>query len=122
MNMLSFYGGPAGKDFTIAETFDSKFSLDADIAAGDASKVRVGDYVLVSYGDPNSTAFSDNKQKDGDKSYNATLWKKDWNNGYEYRLICDLTVDYPLFVAGATEASLSFGAAINHRFFFSCQS
>ena len=109
--MLSFYGGPAGKDFTIAETFDSKFSLDADIAAGDASKVRVGDYVLVSYGDPNSTAFSDNKQKDGDKSYNATLWKKDWNNGYEYRLICDLTVDYPLFVAGATEASLSFGSA-----------
>ena len=111
MNMLSFYGGPAGKDFTIAKTFDSKFSLDADIAAGDASKVRVGDYVLVSYGDPNSTAFFDNKQKDGDKSYNATLWKKDWNNGYEYHLICDLTVDYPLFVAGAAEASLPFESA-----------
>ena len=70
MNMLSFYGGPAGKDFTIAETFDSKFSLDKDIAAGDASKVRVGDYVLVSYGDPDSPTFSDNKQKDGNKSYN----------------------------------------------------
>ena len=111
MNMLSFYGGPAGKDFTIAETFDSKASLDADIAAGDASKVRVGDYVLVSYGDPNSTAFSDNKQKDGDKSYNATLWKKDWNNGYEYRLICRLTVDYPLFVAGTVDATLPFGSA-----------
>ena len=111
MNMLSFYGGPAGKDFTIAETFDSKFSLDADITAGDASKVRVGDYVLVSYGDPNSTAFSDNKQKDGNKSYNATLWKKDWNNGYEYRLICDLTVDYPLFVAGTVDATLPFGAS-----------
>ena len=38
MNMLSFYGGPAGKDFTIAKTFDSKFSLDADIAAGDANR------------------------------------------------------------------------------------
>ena len=111
MNMLSFYGGPAGKDFTIAKTFDSKFSLDADIAAGDASEVYVGDYVLVSYGDPNSTAFSDNKQKDGDKSYNATLWKKDWNNGYEYRLICDLTVDYPLFVAGTVDATLPFGSA-----------
>ena len=110
MSMLSFYGGPAGKDFTIAKTFDSKFSLDADIAAGDASEVYVGDYVLVSYGDPNSTAFSDNKQKDGDKSYNATLWKKDWNNGYEYRLICDLTVDYPLFVAGTVDATLPFGA------------
>ena len=111
MNMLSFYGGPAGKDFTIAKIFDSKFSLDADITAGDASKVRVGDYVLVSYGDPNSTAFSDNKQKDGNKSYNATLWKKDWNNGYEYRLICRLTVDYPLFVAGTVDATLPFGAS-----------
>lgn len=111
MNMLSFYGGPAGKDFTIAGTFDSKFSLDKDIAAGDASEICVGDYVLVSYGDPNSPAFSDNRKKDGNKSYNATLWKKDWNNGYEYRFICDLTVDYPLFIAGATEASLPFGSA-----------
>lgn len=111
MNMLSFYGGPAGKDFTIAGTFDSKFSLDKDIAAGDTSKIYVGDYVLVSYGDPNTPEFSTNRQKDGDKSYNATLWKKDWNNGYEYRFICDLTVDYPLFIAGATEASLPFGSA-----------
>lgn len=111
MNMLSFYGGPAGKDFTIAGTFDSKFSLDKDIAAGDASKIYVGDYVLVSYGDPNTPEFSTHRKKDGDKSYNATLWKKDWNNGYEYRLICDLTVDYPLFVAGTTEASLQFGSA-----------
>ena len=45
--MLSFYGGPAGKDFTIAKIFDSKASLDADIAAGDASEIYVGDYVLV---------------------------------------------------------------------------
>lgn len=111
MNMLSFYGGPAGKDFTIAKTFDSKASLDADIAAGDASEIYVGDYVLVSYGDPNTSEFSTNREKDGDKSYNATLWKKDWNNGYEYRFICDLTVDYPLFIAGEVEASLSFGSA-----------
>ena len=111
MNMLSFYGGPAGKDFTIAGTFDSKASLDKDITAGDASKIYVGDYVLVSYGDPNTPEFSTHRQKDGDKSYNATLWKKDWNNGYEYRLICDLTVDYPLFIAGTTEASLPFESA-----------
>lgn len=111
MNMLSFYGGPAGKDFTIAGTFDSKASLDKDIAAGDASKIYVGDYVLVSYGDPNTPEFSTHRKKDGDKSYNATLWKKDWNNGYEYHLICDLTVDYPLFVAGEIEASLPFESA-----------
>ena len=111
MNMLSFYGGPAGKDFTIAKTFDSKASLDDDIAAGDASEIYVGDYVLVSYGDPNTPEFSTHRQKDGDKSYNATLWKKDWNNGYEYRFICDLTVDYPLFIAGEVEANLKFGLA-----------
>ena len=111
MNMLSFYGGPAGKDFTIAKIFDSKASLDADIAAGDASEIYAGDYVLVSYGDPNTPEFSTNRQKDGDKSYNATLWKKDWNNGYEYRLICSIASSYPLFSAGATEASLPFGSA-----------
>lgn len=111
MNMLSFYGGPAGKDFTIAKIFDSKASLDADIAAGDASEIYAGDYVLVSYGDPNTPAFSTNRQKDGDKSYNATLWKKDWNNGYEYRLICSIASSYPLFSAGEADASLPFGAA-----------
>lgn len=111
MNMLSFYGGPAGKDFTIAKIFDSKASLDADIAAGDASEIYAGDYVLVSYGDPNTPEFSTNRQKDGDKSYNATLWKKDWNNGYEYRLICSIASSYPLFSAGAAEASLKFGSA-----------
>lgn len=111
MNMLSFYGGPAGKDFTIAKIFDSKASLDADIAAGDASEIYAGDYVLVSYGDPNTPEFSTNRQKDGDKSYNATLWKKDWNNGYEYRLICSIASSYPLFGAGTVEASLKFGSA-----------
>lgn len=111
MNMLSFYGGPAGKDFTIAKIFDSKASLDADIAAGDASSIYAGDYVLVSYGDPNTPEFSTNRQKDGDKSYNATLWKKDWNNGYEYRLICSIASSYPLFSTGEADASLPFGAA-----------
>lgn len=111
MNMLSFYGGPADRDFTIAKIFDSKASLDADIAAGDASEIYAGDYVLVSYGDPNTPAFSTNRQKDGDKSYNATLWKKDWNNGYEYRLICSIASSYPLFSAGAADASLPFGSA-----------
>ena len=111
MDMLSFYGGPAGKDFTIAKIFDSKASLDDDIAAGGASEIYAGDYVLVSYGDPNMPEFSTNRQKDGDKSYNATLWKKDWNNGYEYRLICSIASSYPLFSAGVAEASLKFGLA-----------
>ena len=111
MNMLSFYGGPAGKDFTIAKIFTSKAKLDADIAAGDNTDVYAGDYVLVSYGDPNTPEFSTNLQEDGQTSYNATLWKKDWNNGYEYRLICSVASNYPLFSAGEAEASLPFGAA-----------
>ncbi len=111
MSMLSFYGGPAGKDFTITKIFDSKASLDADIAAGDASEVYAGDYVLVSYGDPNTSEFSTNRQKDGEESYNATLWKKDWNNGYVYTLICSIASSYPLFSAGEAEANLPFGSA-----------
>lgn len=111
MNMLSFYGGPAGKDFTIAKIFTSKAKLDADVAAGDNTDVYAGDYVLVSYGDPNTPEFSTNLQEDGQTSYNATLWKKDWNNGYEYRLICSVASSYPLFSAGEAEASLPFGAA-----------
>lgn len=111
MNMLSFYGGPAGKDFTIVKIFTSKAKLDADIAAGDNTDVYAGDYVLVSYGDPNTPEFSTNLQEDGQTSYNATLWKKDWNNGYEYRLICSVASSYPLFSAGEAEASLPFGAA-----------
>ena len=111
MNMLSFYGGPAGKDFTIAKIFTSKAKLDEDIAAGDNTDVYAGDYVLVSYGDPNTPEFSTNLQEDGQTSYNATLWKKDWNNGYEYRLICSVASSYPFFSAGEAEASLPFGAA-----------
>lgn len=111
MGMLSFYGGPAGKDFTIAKIFTSKAKLDADIAAGDNTDVYTGDYVLVSYGDPNTPEFFTNLQEDGQTSYNATLWKKDWNNGYEYKLICSVASNYPLFNVGTTEASLPFGAA-----------
>ena len=53
MNMLSFYGGPAGKDFTIAKIFPNKTAMDADIALGNNSPIYAGDYVLISYGDPN---------------------------------------------------------------------
>ena len=111
MSMLSFYGGPAGKDFTIAKIFTSKAKLDEDIAAGDNTDVYAGDYVLVSYGDPNTPKFSTNLKEDGQTSYNATLWKKDWNNGYEYRLICSVASSYPLFSAGEVKTDLPFGAA-----------
>lgn len=111
MNMLSFYGGPAGKDFTIAKIFPNKAAMDADVALGNDSPIYAGDYVLISYGDPNQSEFAENLTVDGDTSYNATLWKKEWNNGYSYREIVSITSSYPKFAAGNIESSLKFGEA-----------
>lgn len=111
MNMLSFYGGPAGKDFTIARTFPNKAEMDEDVALGNDSTIYAGDYVLISYGDPNLPAFAENLAADGDISQNATLWKKEWNNGYNYRKIVSIASNYPKFAAGNIEASLPFGSA-----------
>lgn len=111
MNMLSFYGGPAGKDFTIAKVFPNKAAMDLDVALGNDSTVYAGDYVLISYGDPNSPEFAENLAADGDISQNATLWKKEWNNGYNYRKIVSIASNYPKFAAGNIEASLPFGSA-----------
>lgn len=111
MNMLSFYGGPAGKDFTIAKVFPNKAAMDADVALGNNSTIYAGDYVLISYGDPNSPEFSTNLTTDGDTSYNATLWKKEWNNGYSYKEIVSVASSYPKFAAGSIDSSLPFGSA-----------
>lgn len=111
MNMLSFYGGPAGKDFTIAKIFPNKTAMDADIALGNDSPIYAGDYVLISYGDPNSPEFAANLTADDDTSYNATLWKKEWDNGYSYKEIVSVASSYPKFAAGNIESSLKFGAA-----------
>ena len=111
MSMLSFYGGPAGKDFTIAKVFPNKAAMDADVVLGNDSIIYAGDYVLISYGDPNSSEFAANLTADGDISYNATLWKKEWNNGYNYREIVSVASSYPKFAAGSIESSLPFGEA-----------
>ena len=111
MNMLSFYGGPAGKDFTIAKIFPNKAAMDADIALGHDSPIYTGDYVLISYGDPNQPKFEENLAADGDTSYNATLWKKEWNDGYNYKEIVSIASNYPKFAAGNIESSLKFGEA-----------
>lgn len=111
MNMLSFYGGPAGKDFTIAKVFPNKAAMDLDAALGNDSPIYAGDYVLISYGDPNQLEFAENLTADGNTSYNATLWKKEWNNGYSYREIVSVASSYPKFVAGNIDTSLKFGEA-----------
>ena len=111
MNMLSFYGGPAGKDFTIAKIFPNKTAMDADIALGNDSPIYTGDYVLISYGDPNQPEFAENLTADDNISYNATLWKKEWNNGYSYKEIMSIASNYPKFTAGNIDTSLRFGEA-----------
>lgn len=111
MNMLSFYGGPAGKDFTIAKIFPNKTAMDADTALGNDSPIYAGDYVLISYGDPNQPEFAENLTADGNISYNATLWKKEWNNGYSYKEIMSIASNYPKFMAGNIDTSLKFGSA-----------
>ena len=111
MNMLSFYGGPAGKDFTIKTVFPNKTKMDEDVALGNDSPIYVGDYVLISYGDPNSPTFAENLEADGNISQNATLWKKEWDDGYNYREIVSIASNYPKFAAGSIEASLPFGSA-----------
>ena len=109
--MLSFYGGPAGKDFSIAKVFNNKKELDADLALGLKSEVQPDDFVLISYGDPNSgTDFSDNLKVDGNTSYNATLWQKEYKNGVKYNLITSLISTYPTLVAGTVDSSLAFGS------------
>lgn len=110
--MLSFYGGPAGKDFSIAKVFNNKKELDADLTLGLTSAVQPGDFALISYGDPNTgTKFSDNLKIDGNTSYNATLWQKEYKNGVKYNLITSLISTYPTLVAGTVDSSLAFGSA-----------
>lgn len=111
MNMLSFYGGPAGKDFTITKVFPNKAEMDEDVTLGNDSPIYAGDYVLISYGDPNSPTFTENLEADGNISQNATLWKKEWDDGYNYREIVSIASNYPKFAAGSIEASLPFGSA-----------
>lgn len=109
--MLSFYGGPAGKDFSIAKVFNNKKELDADLALGLTSEVQPDDFVLISYGDPNAgTKFSDNLKIDENTSYNATLWQKEYKNGVKYNLITSLISTYPTLVAGTVDSSLAFGS------------
>lgn len=110
--MLSFYGGPAGKDFSISKIFPNKKALDEDLNLGLTSSIQPDDFVLISYGDPNVGAdFSKNLAADNGASYNATLWQKKYNNGVYYKLITPLISTYPTLIAGNISNDLDFGAA-----------
>lgn len=106
--MNSFYGGSPGESFTIKRIFTSKNgaenSLASDLKLGWASKIVVGDFVVVSYGMPNDENYDSYRQIDLDAegaTYNSTLWRKEYNeaagkeNGLNYKLIASMTGNTP---------------------------
>ena len=88
--MESYYGGPAGKGFTISKVFHTKVDLVNDINARWSSDIGVGDYVMISYGMPNDLNpgyYNQYEQIDMDafkKSYNSTLWQKVYFDSIDY--------------------------------------
>lgn len=108
--MFSFYGnGPQGKSFKITKVFNNYKALLDDCQA---SEVRDGDFVVISYGEVGSSSFDDNLNIDssyGNK--NSTLWEKHYyldgeennnivfpvgkNSGWGYRFIAQMTGNTP---------------------------
>lgn len=68
--MKSFYGGPAGQSFEIKAIFtsyntnkDGKGLLD-DLAKTWHSPIGVGEYVIISYGKPNTAGYNESRETD----------------------------------------------------------
>ena len=78
--MQSFYGGPVGQSFFIKEIFANRVALDRDLTSyGWSSSVGVGEFVLISYGLPNTSEWMTNRDIDlnaYNSTYNSTLWQK----------------------------------------------
>jgi hypothetical protein len=49
--MNNFYGGQAGKDFTLAKVFNNKEEAVKDLELAIASPIGVGEFIVISYGD-----------------------------------------------------------------------
>lgn len=118
--MNSFYGGPAGQSFEIKAIFPTYYGADGllgDINKGWKSSIAVGEYVMISYGEPSSDKFIANRDSDlayaasandPQKSYNSTLWRKGYDEsaggtGIVYTLISTLTGFTPRITASVKE-------------------
>ena len=82
--MSSFYGGPVGKSFEIKKVFSTYSgntdSILEDIGKGFGSPIAVGEFVVISYGVPGTTAYNTNV--DIDDSHSApTIYKYDGISG-----------------------------------------
>lgn len=118
--MISFYGGPAGQDFEIKWIFPTYYGVDGllgDINKGWKSSIAVGEYVMVSYGEPSSDSFIANRDSDfahaaqageEQKNYNSTLWRKGYDEstggtGIVYVYISTFTGFTPRITASVKE-------------------
>lgn len=113
--MQSFYGGPPGQSLLIKETFASRTSMELDLGRGWTSPIGVGEYVLVSYGLPDSEGWRTNSDTDlrtYESTYNSTLWQKVYGeaeetsvtsksqNGLHYKLVSSMTGFTPRITVG----------------------
>ena len=101
----TFYAGPNGESFQIREIFPNRKAMDDSLAT---SKLAIGDYVIVSYGDPSSTEYENNKAIDITQygnSWNASLWQKVYqkNEQNQYEIVFTHITSFP-----ASTPSISF--------------
>lgn len=110
--MFSFYGnGPQGKSFKIAKVFSTYTALLEDCQA---SEVRDGDFVVISYGEVGTEAYKGHLNTDTSSNYgnkNSTFWEKHYylndpknsdivfptgkDSGWGYRFIAQMTGNGP---------------------------
>lgn len=121
-NLGFFYGGAPGKNLTIQKTMSNATSLILDLSLGYGSDIKIGDYVLVSYGDyysgtninpvyqsnldidKTSVNYADISKLSA-KNYNATLW-------YKYY---DSTIDANAIVAENSDIVVNYTSKIGYK-------
>lgn len=115
--MISFYGGPAGQSFEIKKCFSTFYDLNVDIRDGWKSNIAIGEFVMVSYGDPSDVSgiYEANRLidlNDTNHNYNSTLWQKVYTEDEQKTYIENAET------GGYAVATSETG--INYRFISSC--
>lgn len=93
----SFYGGPQGQSFIFRAIFPNYLALQTDIGKGFNSEIGVGEFVLISYGDPNKNdgIFNANLQIDATNHNNEVYCKAYDENGFTYQFITNISTVSP---------------------------
>lgn len=119
--MNSFYGGPAGQSFEIRERFSTFKALIADINDGWKSSIAVGEYVMISYGQPENTDYeryvdidknNPDVIEDKRQNWNSTLWQKT----YEEETVVDIDPETKAVYYAVDKSN----TGINYKFISTC--